>query len=250
MKERISIVIPAFNAASTIGGVIERISPALWKSVRRVYLIDDGSLDDTVRIIQGIAADHRQCVVLHHERNLGYGSTVKQGLAKCRDDGCRYAVCLHADGQYPPESILEFVSEMEKGAIDLLQGSRIASGTAISGGMPFYKFVAGAILTMIENRVFGISMTDYHSGFIMYGRRPLETIRFDRLSGSFDFDLEMIASARAAKLVIGELPIPTRYAGEKSHLNPLTYGLRVLRVVIRYALGYYATRIERPENGK
>jgi len=51
------------------------------------------------------------------------------------------------------------------------------------------------VLTWMENRAFGLSMTDYHSGFLLYSRRAVETIPFDRLSHYFDFDLEVIACA-------------------------------------------------------
>jgi hypothetical protein len=83
-------------------------------------------------------------------------------------------------------------------------------------------------------------MTDFHSGYLVYGARALAELPFDRLSDSFDFDLEVIASARARGLAVGEAPIPTRYADEISHLNAFTYTLRVLRVMWRFKRGQYA----------
>ena len=75
----------------------------------------------------------------------------------------------------------------------------------------------------------------------MYGPRVLAQVAFDRLSDSFDFDLEVIASARAHGLRVGEAPIPTHYGDEISHLDPIAYGLRVLRVLWRYQRGHYGT---------
>ena len=105
--------------------------------------------------------------------------------------------------------------------------------------MPVYKYIAGRILTALENTVFGLGLTDYHSGYLCYSRRAMLAVPFDRLSDSFDFDLEVIACARARGMGVAEIPIPTRYAGEKSNLNPITYGLRVLRVLARYLAGGY-----------
>jgi hypothetical protein len=59
------------------------------------------------------------------------------------------------------------------------------------------------------------------------------------LSKSFDFDLEVIASARAHGLSVAEAPVPTHYGDEISYLNPIPYGLRVLRVLWRYQRGVY-----------
>jgi hypothetical protein len=166
---------------------------------------------------------------------------VREGISRCKEDGCDIAVCLHADGQYPPEAIQAMAGRMAADGIDIMQGSRIASGTALSGGMPAYKYVANRILTFFENIVFGLSMTDYHSGMLFYSRKALDTLPFERLSASFDFDLEVIALARARGLAISEMPIPTRYAKEQSYLNPVSYGVRVLGVMVKFLAGRYTT---------
>jgi hypothetical protein len=100
------------------------------------------------------------------------------------------------------------------------------------------------MLTWLENKAFGLKLTDYHSGFLLYSRRAVATLPFERLSTYFDFDLEVIACARARGLKVAELGIPTRYAGEVSHLNPVWYGLRCLRVLLRYKLGRYRPGLE------
>ena len=160
-------------------------------------------------------------VVLDSEpENRGYGAAVRRGLRLAVEGPADYVVCLHADGQYPPEKLPEFLPYMEKHGVDVLQGSRHKAGTAREGGMPLYKVVAGHILTWLENKTFGLQMTDYHSGFMLYSRRAVEQIPFDRLSTYFDFDLEVIASARARRLTVAEQAIPTRYADEESHPQP------------------------------
>jgi hypothetical protein len=103
-----------------------------------------------------------------------------------------------------------------------------------------YKFVGNSILNVIENRVLGLKLTDYHSGYMLYGRRSLTLIPFRKLSDAFEFDIEVIASARARGLSVAEAPIPTHYGDEASHLRPIQYGLRVLRVMWNYRRGRYA----------
>jgi glycosyltransferase involved in cell wall biosynthesis len=248
VKPIVSLFIPAYNAASTIGRVIDRIPADLWRIIKNVWIINDGSTDATARVIDDLSALHPAIRPVHLTRNKGYGSAVRNGISLCKRDGCDFAACVHADGQYPPESILSFVEAMAARRIDLMQGSRIASGTALRGGMPLYKFIAGKVLTALENRIFGLLLTDYHSGFLVYNRKALIALPFHRLSTSFDFDLEAVASARAAGMTIGELPIPTRYAGEKSYLNPVTYGLRVLWVLVKYKSGYYGKQTTNPHH--
>ena len=149
---------------------------------------------------------------------------------------------LHPDYQYTPLLITAMASLLAEGLFDCVLGSRILGVGARKGGMPLYKYVAGHLLTALENVVFRMKMTDYHSGYMVYGKRAIEEVPFGQLSESFEFDLEVIAAARARGLRIGEAPIPTRYADEVSHLNPVVYGLRVLRVVYGFASGRYSRR--------
>jgi glycosyltransferase involved in cell wall biosynthesis len=230
---------PAYNAERHIEGVLCRISHELWNIIKNLWIINDGSKDSTINVVNNLKIKNPKIQVINFMHNKGYGNAVKEGLLKCKQDNCDYAVCLHADGQYPPEVILEFVNNMMQKNIDILQGSRIASGTALSGGMPLYKFLAGKMLNILENFVFRLNLTDYHSGMLFYSKKALNILPFNKFSSSFDFDLEVIACARAKNLVIYELPIPTRYANEISYLNPLEYGFRILFVLLKYLLGKY-----------
>jgi glycosyltransferase involved in cell wall biosynthesis len=232
---------PAFNAAHHLEGVIARIPPELWQHIVHVWIVNDGSHDCTLAVIEQLCESNPKIKLVHFAWNRGYGRAVREGISRCKDDECDVAVCLHADGQYPPEAVSAMVDKMAADHADILQGSRIASGTAISGGMPVYKYVANRILTFFENIVFGLSLSDYHSGMLLYGRKALDTLPFERLSASFDFDLEVIALGCARGLVVSEMPIPTRYAKEQSYLNPVSYGIRVLGVMANYLAGRYKT---------
>lgn len=233
------VFIPAYQAAKTLPDLLARIPDSVWEQCRTVVLVDDGSRDDTQAVAEAWSLRQARLRYLRSENNQGYGAAVLRGINHCRDAGCDFAVCLHADGQYPPEAIADGIALMQARHWDLLQGSRHLAGTALAGGMPFYKFVAGRMLTAMENLCFGLRMTDYHSGFLIYGPRALAEIPFSKLNGYFDFDLEAIATARARGLSVGEMAIPTRYADEISHLNPWRYGLRALVVMGRYGRGYY-----------
>ena len=239
-----TIFIPAYNAERTIAAVVERIPDALWPAIAAVIVVDDGSSDGTRGVVERLGARFAKLRLSRHPTNRGYGAAVRTGLRSSRETGADYVVCLHADGQYPPESLSAFLPYMEEHRIDVLQGSRHKQGTARQGGMPIYKIVAGKLLTWLENKAFGLEMTDYHSGFLLYSRRALDAIPFEQLSYYFDFDLEVIACARARGLQVAELGIPTRYADERSHLNPIWYGLRCLRVLLRYRLGRYRAGFE------
>ena len=239
------IFVPAYNVERKLCEVLSKIEESVL-SRTHVLVIDDGSRDGTAAAYQKfIESDYlntsedednlkNRFEYLKFEKNKGYGAVVKKGIEKGLASGAAFIACLHGDGQYPAEKLGEFFEEMENRNLDVLQGSRLAiAGSAKRGGMPLYKRIGGRALTKIENKAFRVKLTDRHSGFIVYSSRFLKTVDLKRLSASFDIDLELISLADSQNFAIAELPIPTCYDGEKSNLNVVTYGVRVLRQIWR-----------------
>jgi hypothetical protein len=106
--------------------------------------------------------------------------------------------------------------------------------------MPTWKFVSNRFLTGLENRAFGLHLSEYHTGLRAYSRRLLETIPYSLNSDDFVFDQELVAQVVAVGgLRIGEIAVPTRYFEEASSVGfkrSVVYGLSTLRVVGTYLL--------------
>jgi glycosyltransferase involved in cell wall biosynthesis len=235
----LAVVVPAYNAEAHLAAVIERIEGTRLPELSSIVVVNDGSADGSSALVRALCARNSRIELIDRPRNGGYGAAMKDGLERARERGHSTVACIHADGQYSPEVLPGLLEALAAQGLDLLQGSRVASGTALSGGMPLYKFVGNALLNRLENYTFGLGLSDYHSGYLVYGARALATLPFRSLSDSFDFDLEVIASARARGLRVAEAPIPTHYGDEISYLNPVTYGLRVLRVLSNFRRGVY-----------
>jgi glycosyltransferase involved in cell wall biosynthesis len=240
MVRNVFVIMPAYNAGLTIENVFARIPPAARERIARYVVVDDGSTDDTGRAVERIRAALADVVLLRHSVNRGYGAAEKTLLDYAVGQGAEIAILLHADGQYSPEKIPDLLEPFDRGEADIVQGSRMNGRNALRGGMPVYKFVANKLLTSLANFAFGMQLSEYYSGYMAYNRRALTTIPYDRLGDSFHFDLEMLVMARVKGLRIRQVPIPTIYAGEVSHLNPIKYGLDVLAVIARYRAGKYA----------
>ena len=240
------VLTPAYNAALTLEDLFARFPDTVRERAVQFVVVNDGSADDTGDVLERMAAREPKLAVIHHPENRGYGVTETTLLQHALAHGAGAAILIHADGQYAPEKIPEIIGLFDRDEADLVQGSRMLGGGALEGGMPKYKYIANKCLTAIENLAFGMRMAEYHSGYMAYNRPCLERIPFASLSHSFDFDLEMIVLAHTAGLRIREIAIPTRYAGEVSHLNPVTYGLRVLKVVGKHLRGDYRRLLARP----
>jgi glycosyltransferase involved in cell wall biosynthesis len=202
-------------------------------------VVNDGSTDGTEAALARLRVQFPSLVTLAHTVNRGYGAAEKTLLTYAWEQGADVGIVLHSDGQYSPELIPDLLRPFDDDTADMVQGSRMLGGSALKGRMPLYKFVANKVLTAIENRSFGLNLAEYHSGYMLYSRKTIASIPFEKLSDSFDFDLEMIVMAHIKGLRIQEIAIPTIYAGEVSHLRPVQYGLRVLGIVANYKRGKY-----------
>ncbi len=244
MVERLVIVVPAYQAAKTLAQLFCRLPETVIPRIHRLIAVDDGSSDETFATLQRLSGSYPFLQPLQHPTNRGYGGALKTLIGAAIEADADAIVVLHADGQYAPESLPDLLAPLDNATADLVQGSRLLGGGALDGGMPRYKYIANRILTFIENRAFGLRLAEYHSGYMAYNRRFVAAIPWQSLSDSFDFDLELIALARGYNFRIAEVPIPTRYADEVSHLRSIPYGLRVLRVVTRYLCGGYRPAVQ------
>jgi len=239
MLENVFVLMPAYNAGKTVERVFERIPPEARQRIKRYVAVNDGSKDDTAEALARVQRSFPNLVVLTHEKNRGYGEAEKTLLRYAVKEGAEAGILLHSDGQYSPEKIPELLEPFDRDTADMVQGSRMLGGGTLKGGMPLYKFVANKALTALENWAFGLNLAEYHSGYMLYSRKAMEQIPWEKLSNSFDFDLEMMVLARVKGLRIAEIAIPTIYAGEKSHVRPIKYGFDVLSVIRDYKRGKY-----------
>ena len=235
---RIGVLVVAYNAANTLAGVLDRLPRSFRARLDHVLVCDDASADETFQRGRGYEAlTDIPLTIVRHPVNLGYGGNQKHGYRWAIEHGLDIVVLLHGDGQYAPEVIEELVHPLEAGAADAVFGSRMMTARAArGGGMPRYKYVGNRILTTIENRIAGLELSEWHSGYRAYRVDALADVPFERNSDGFDFDTEIIVQLREAEKRIAEVPIPTYYGDEICHVNGLAYARDVLVDVTRYRL--------------
>jgi glycosyltransferase involved in cell wall biosynthesis len=236
-KQRVVVVMPAYNAARTLEKTYRDLPDGI---VDRVILVDDVSRDETVDI-----ARHLGLKVVIHVQNKGYGGNQKTCYIEALKDGADIVVMLHPDYQYDSRRVPALIDPILKGEADLVLGSRLLDGGALAGGMPVYKFISNRFLTIVENLAFRQNLSECHTGFRAYSRKLLSTIPFVLNSDKFVFDTEVIAQAVAFGFRIAEVPVPTRYFKEASSVNfsdGIIYGTATLRVVVRFLLDRLGVR--------
>jgi glycosyltransferase involved in cell wall biosynthesis len=230
--KKVVIVLPAYNAEKTLRQTYNDIPKSM---VDEIILVDDKSADRTIAVAKELGL---KCFL--HEKNLGYGGNQKTCYKWALDLNADVVVMLHPDYQYDPTHIPEMIDPIKSGHFDMMLGSRFLSREAVlSGGMPFYKYLANRALTLVQNIIFGRALSEFHTGYRAYSRRVLETIPFSKNSNNYVFDSEFLAQAIYFGFTIGETFVPTRYfpdAHSPNFRKSLEYGLQTLAVAGKYLL--------------
>ena len=231
LGKKIVVVMPAYNAANTLRQTYNELP---HDHVDEVILVDDASVDETVRLAAELGIR-----TIVHTQNQGYGANQKTCYREALRHGADIVVMVHPDYQYSPRLVTAMASMIVSGHYDVVLGSRILGGGALTGGMPLYKYIANRFLTFFENLFLGVKLSEYHTGFRAFTREVIETLPLEENSDDFVFDNEMLAQAVYFGFSIGEISCPAKYFEEASSINfsrSVKYGFGVLGTTMRYVL--------------
>ena len=230
-KPEIVVEMPAYNAARTL----EKTHAELPHDVvGKVIVVDDGSSDETVKIARDLGLE-----TFVHNRNYGYGANQKTCYAEALKTNADIIVMVHPDYQYDPTLLPDVVKPIVDGKADVVLGSRLMGTSPVKQGMPWWKYISNRFLTKLENLVFHLHLSEYHTGYRAYRRDVLEAVNFGMNSDGFIFDQEIMAQFVALKARIAEVPVPTRYfpqASSASFVDSSIYGTKILLLLMRYQL--------------
>lgn len=216
---------PAYNAEATLLRTYNEVMGQ--KIVDHVVIVDDYSSDDTARI----AAELPCAELVRHQCNLGYGANQKSCYRRALKAGADIVIMVHPDYQYTPQLIPVMAAMVGSGLYDCVLASRILGGQARAGGMPWWKYLANRVLTLLENILLGTKLSEFHTGYRAYSASLLRQLPLHRNSDDFIFDNQILVQIHNLDYIIGEVSCPTKYFPEASSINfrrSLKYGIGCL----------------------
>lgn len=224
MKPFIVVGIPAFNEEQTIARVILEAQ----KFASKVVVCDDGSTDYTAKIAESLGAD-----VVSHEKNGGYGASIKSLFLRAHDLGADVFVTLDADGQHEPNEIPIVIKPIVEGTADVVIGSRFVNKNGTTE-MPLYRQLGAKLITKMVNGSAKNGVSDSQSGFRAYSHIALD--RLDFFEDGMGASVEILLRASKQDLRIVEVPSTCKYktgGADTSSEHPVTHAMGVVFSLIR-----------------
>jgi len=220
----LSVIMPVFNEAKTIREILEKINSV--NVDKEIIVIDDGSSDDTGKILRGMGLANLK--VIHHTTNRGKGAAFLTGLAHATGE---FVIIQDADLEYEPNDYQKLLEVIKTGNVDIVLGARFMKGYK---GL-FIHRMGNRFLTNLVNFFFGAKLNDCFTCYKLFRRETIN--RLGLSAKGFDIEIEIIAKALKNKLRIGEEFIsyhPRSYAeGKKIRCRD---GLKAAWSIIKYSL--------------
>ena len=194
---KLSILIPAYNEAATVGVAVKRLLDIRYPCDIELVIVNDGSVDDTMNVLSGI--DDPRVVVTEHKVNRGKGAAVRTAAALATGD---YMLIFDADLEYSADDILSLLAPLQRGDAEVVYGVRtFGANTAHS----FWFVIGNRVNTFTANALFNTWISDLHTCLKLL---PLSMFReLPVKENGFGLDTELTAMLLARGVRLYEVPI-------------------------------------------
>jgi glycosyltransferase involved in cell wall biosynthesis len=223
-RDRIGVLVPAYNEADNVGAVLDRIPVEVCGQPTATLVVDDGSRDDT-----GAVAAAHGAIVARHVVNRGGGAALRTGYRLLSDSGAGIVVTIDADGQHLPEEMERLVAPIVEGEVAVAHGSRVlgeaeANHPAREAGIVFFNRLVSLIT---RTRV-----TDCSNGYraVRADVLPTLVLRQEQFHTS-EFMIEAIKRGIPAKEV--PVTVVSRLSGHSKKPAVVRYGMGFTNAIVR-----------------
>ncbi len=225
MLKSLSITFPCYNEAANVGSMIEQAIELgeKYQLDYEVVVVDDGSKDDSARIVREWCGKNQRVVLVQHPHNQGYGAAVRTALKSAKKE---FVFFTDGDNQFRPSDIEKLFSKMSDA--DIVVGYRISRQDKS------YRRVNGFLWTWLSRVLFGLPVRDVDCAFKLFPRKALENL--EPKANHLLIHAEILARLKRRGYTITEVGIPhyPRTAGQATATRPAALFKSVLELVKLY----------------
>ena len=231
-SDRVVAIVPAWNEAGAIGGVVDEIKGVDPRIA--VIVIDDASSDDTAAIAAG-----RGAIVLRLPFNVGIGGAVQTGFRYALDEGYDRAVRLDGDGQHDASQISRILAPIDAHDADLVIGSRFVDPSG-AYRPPLARRIGIRVFARLVSTLGRQHVTDTTSGFVALNRAGIELFAAEYPHDYPEVEATLVALRSGLRLTQVQVEMRERTTGTSS----ITF-VRSLYYIVKVTLALLVASMRR-----
>ena len=225
-----SIVIPAYNEGSRLGGTLDKVLKYVaqrgWDA--EVIVVNDGSHDNTAELVNSFAKQSPAVRLIENSGNRGKGYSVRHGMLSARG---RIVLFTDADLSSPIEEVPKLLQALTDGA-DIAIGSRWLRSELQTERQPLHRQLLGRIFNLMLRVTLGLRFRDTQCGFKAFRGKAVQTMfALQRIEG-WGFDPEILFLAHKFGFRVQEVPVAWAHSGD-TRIHPLLDGTRMFLEMLR-----------------
>ncbi len=212
----IAVVIPAKNE----GTQIKKVITTLPEIVDKVFVIDDGSKDNTSAIVRELMVRDKRFLLMRNECSKGVGGAIADGYAKAKEEKCNVTVVMAGDGQMDPSDFITVISPVVEGFADYCKGNRFTYSMGLSK-IPNKRLFGNFILSVLTKIVSGYwHISDSQTGYTAINLNALNSIDIKNIYPFYGCPNDILISLNIANMRVIEVPVHPLYnVREKSKMK-------------------------------
>ena len=227
---KLSVIIPAYNEAQTIGRILKRVLDINVENLtKEIVVINDGSLDGTLMEIKNIK--DKRIVIYDKKTNEGKGAAIRDGIKRSSGD---IILIQDADLEYDPGEYPLLLEPILSGKADVVFGSRFTSSRA-HRVLFFWHMLGNKLLTLLTNAVTNMNYTDMETCYKVFTRRIAEKITFEENRFGFEPEFAIKTARTGARIYEVGISYAGRSYAEGKKIN-WKDGVKAIWCIFKYGV--------------
>lgn len=224
----IGIVVPAFNEQELI---LETLT-GIPEYADRIFVVNDGSRDDTLAVISKVQAHDGRIIIINHPVNVGLGQSLIDGYLASRESDVDITAVMAGDNQMAPEDLPNLLDMIIEGGNDYVKGNRLLHQDI--SAMPAYRFFGNSVLTLLTKFATGYySLMDPQCGYTAIKNSVLQRIPIQKMTRGYGYNADILCMLNIQGFRVSDVEVRPVYGREQSKIVLRKYIPRTSWLLLR-----------------
>jgi len=218
-KKKIGVVVPAYNEEL----LIEKTLTTIPNYVDKIIVVDDGSEDNTKKIIKKVMQKDKRIILIAHEKNRGLGQSIIDGYLKSLEKNIDITAIMDGDGQMDPHDLRNILNPILEERVDYVKGNRLLTENCMKI-MPKYRFIGNSFLTLLTKFATGYwNIIDPQCAYNAISKKALSTINIKEMAKGYGYNADILNMLNLSNFKVIDVSVRPVYGKEKSGIKLCKY---------------------------